>query len=83
VLDAVTVTEVVPLGVVNSVGTLNVAVPDALTEPGVTVQVTPAGQPDVTARFTVAVRLGEYVIVRVYVAVDPDPTVWVGARRLL
>jgi len=58
-LDAVTVTEVVPLGVVIRVGTLSIAVPEPLTEFGPTVQLTPEGQPDVTARFTVAVRVDE------------------------
>lgn len=50
---AVTVIEIVPLGVVISVGTANVAVPEAVNEFEVTVHVTPAGQPEVTDKLTV------------------------------
>ena len=58
-LLAVTVMVVVPPGVVINVGTESVTVFEPVTELGEKVQVTPVGQPDVTARFTVAVRVGE------------------------
>lgn len=59
-LEAVTVTELVPLAVVSRVGTESVTDAEPVTELGETLQVTPVGQPDVTARLTVAVSVEEY-----------------------
>lgn len=73
-LEAVTVTDIVPLGVEIKVGTLSVAVEVPVTELGLTVHVTPDGQPEVTERLTVAVRVDEYCMVSVYVAVPPAAT---------
>jgi len=60
VLEAVTVTEIVPLGVVRRVGTESVTDVDPVIEFGETVQVTPVGHPAVTARLTVVLSVAEY-----------------------
>ena len=52
-LVAVTVIVVVPPGVVGRVGTESVTVLEPVTDGGENVQITPVGQPDVTARLTV------------------------------
>ena len=67
---------VVPPGVLINVGTVSVTEPEPVTELGDSMHVTPVGHPEVTERFTVAVRVEEYVIVRVYVANAPAPTLW-------
>ena len=74
-LEAVTVTEVVPPGVVRIVGTESVTDVEPVTELGKTVQVTLAGQPDVTVKLTVVLNVAEYWMAIEYVAVDPAPTV--------
>jgi hypothetical protein len=60
VLEAVTVTEIVPLGVVRRVGTESVTDVDPVIEFGETAQVTPVGHPAVIARLTVVLRVDEY-----------------------
>jgi len=78
---AVTTTDVVPPGVVMSVGTERVAVAgNELTEFGATEQVTLDGQPEVTVRVTVPLYPPEEVNESVYVAVLPAPTLCEGGE---
>jgi len=73
---AVTITLNVP-DVVRRVGTVSVAEAGyELTEDGVTVQVTPVGQPLVTESVTVVLKLPPAVRLSVDEAVPPAPTVW-------
>jgi len=81
-LVALTSTVNVPLVVV-SVGTVNVAVPDALMEFGEIEHVTLAGQPEVMLRVTVPLKPPPAVTVKVVEAVPPAPILCAVGEALI